>query len=329
MSGLKRRSYMGEVTDVDGSIGELRRSRSGEVLGPDDAGYDAARRCFNALVDRRPAVIARCVGAGDVAAAFDFARTHELEVAVRGGGTTRRALRLRWRARDRPLAMRRVEVDGDGGSLASDGGATWLDFDTATQAFGLVTPGGVVGSTGVAGLRLGGGIGHLTAQYGLTCDNLVGAELVTPEGAFVHAGRRECDLLWGLRGGGGNFGVATRLEFRLHPLERVLGGRLVYGRAGVRERFFATGTCRVRRAISAARWCSRSTNRSRRYSSRALLHGPGSDPEALRTLRSVPGLVEDGVRAQTFLDSSVCSTRPTARSGTTGKVTSCASSRTS
>ena len=111
-----------------------------------------------------------------------------------------------------------------------------LDFDSATQAFGLVTPGGVVGSTGVAGLTLGGGIGHLTTQHGLTCDNLVGAEVVTPAGAVVHASRDENpDLLWGLRGGGGNFGVATRLEFQLHRLDRVVGGLLAYTGKGVHE----------------------------------------------------------------------------------------------
>src|SRR6185436_14025141 len=117
----------------------------------------------------------------------------------------------------------------------SEGGATWLDFDAATQAHGLVTPGGVVGSTGVTGLNLGGGIGHLTAQYGLTCNNLA-AELVTPGGDVVSTSDDENpELLWALRGGGGNFGVATRLSFRLHPLERVIGGRLGFAGDGVRD----------------------------------------------------------------------------------------------
>src|SRR5688572_11179414 len=125
--------------------------------------------------------------------------------------------------------MRKVDVDPGAGTARADGGSTWLDFDSATQAFGLVTPGGVVGSTGVCGLTLGGGIGHLTAQYGLTCDNLVGAELVTPDGSVVPVGPDEnAHVLWALRGGGGNFGVATRLDFRLHQLRRVVGGRLEY-----------------------------------------------------------------------------------------------------
>ena len=132
--------------------------------------------------------------------------------------------------------MRRVEVDAAAGVARAEGGSTWLDFDAATQAFGLVTPGGVVGSTGVCGLTLGGGIGHLTAQHGLTCDNLVGAELVTPDGSVVRAGPDEnAELLWALRGGGGNFGVATRLDFRLHPLDSVVGGVLEYRGDGVRD----------------------------------------------------------------------------------------------
>jgi len=204
---------------VDEGATELRRSLTGAVLTPVDPGYDAARRGFNALVDRRPAVIARCLGSGDVATAFDFARARELEVAVRGGGHNPAGHCVCEGGLVIDLSlMRRVEVDPDARTARAEGGALWLDFDSASQAAGLVTPGGVVGSTGVAGLAFGGGIGHLTAQHGLTCDNLVGAELVTPGGAVVRADPdHNPELLWGLRGGGGNFGVATRLEFRLQP----------------------------------------------------------------------------------------------------------------
>jgi FAD/FMN-containing dehydrogenase len=187
----------------DGLTG-LRRSLAGAVLAPDDAGFDAARRCFNILVDRRPAVIVRCLDAGDVARAFDFARAHALEVAVSGGGHNPAGHCVCEGGLVIDLSlMRGVEVDGDTRTACAGGGARWLDFDAATQRFGLVTPGGVVGSTGVAGLTLGGGIGHLTAQYGLTCDNLVGADLVTPDGTVVRASPDDNpELLWGLRGGG-------------------------------------------------------------------------------------------------------------------------------
>jgi FAD/FMN-containing dehydrogenase len=288
------------------NLDDLRRSVAGAVLAPADAHYDAARRCFNALVDRRPAVIVRCLRAGDVAAAFDFARTHELEIAVRGGGHNPAGHCVLNDGLVIDLsAMRRVEVDAERQIARAEGGATWLDFDLATQAFGLVTPGGVVGSTGVTGLTLGGGIGHLTAQHGLTCDNLVGAELVTPNGSLVHASDDEnAELLWGLRGGGGNFGVATRLEFHLHPLERVVGGMLEY-----------RGNC-VRDPLSRLRdLVARSPNDLSCQAvlaldeslAPALVVAPcytGSDahPEELRALRSAPGLVSDGVRAQTFLE---------------------------
>ena len=218
---------------------ELRRSVAGAVVAPADSGYDLVRRCFNGLVDRRPAVIVRCLGAGDVATAIAFSRANALELAVRGGGHNPAGHCVCDGGLVIDLSlMRGVEVDADARTARADGGATWLDFDTATQAFGLVTPGGVVGSTGVAGLTFGGGIGHLTAQYGLTCDNLLGAELVTPDGTVVHTSAEENpDLLWGLRGGGGNFGVATHLELRLHPLDRVVGGRLTYTGKGVSNAF--------------------------------------------------------------------------------------------
>jgi FAD/FMN-containing dehydrogenase len=201
--------------------------------------------------------------------------------------------------------LQKVEVDGDARIARSGGGATWLDFDTATQAFGLVTPGGVVGSTGVAGLTFGGGIGHLTAQHGLTCDSLVGAEIVTPDGTVVHASSDEnAELLWGLRGGGGNFGVATRLEFRLYPLERVVGGALTYGGEGIRE-----GLRRFRELVaSAPRDLSCQAGLSVDESVAPVLGvwpcytGEDGDPEELRALRTVSGLRDDGIGPRSFLE---------------------------
>ena len=256
------------IAQMDRYLDELRRSVTGAVIAPEEASYDAARRCFNALVDRRPAVIVRCLGAEDVATAFEFARANALEVAVRGGGHNPAGHCVCDGGLVIDLSlMRGVEVDRDARIARAEGGATWLDFDTATQAFGLVTPGGVVGSTGVAGLTFGGGIGHLTAQHGLTCDNLVSAEVVTPDGTVVRASADEdAELLWGLRGGGGNFGVATRLEFRLHRLD---GSSAVASRALARvsrTRFAAIATSppaprvtsAARRYLPWTRWSSQS-----------------------------------------------------------------------
>jgi FAD/FMN-containing dehydrogenase len=291
---------------VDETVDELRRSLAGSVVLPRDPDYDAARRCFNALVDRRPAVIARCLGAGDVGAAFDFAGAHDLQVAVRGGGHNPAGHCVVDDGLVIDLSlMRTVEVDDDARIARTDGGATWLDFDAATQAFGLVTPGGVVGSTGVAGLTLGGGIGHLTAQHGLTCDNLVGAEVVTPDGAVVHASPDDnADLLWGLRGGGGNFGVATRLEFRLHPLERVVGGSFVFRGEGAAEalRRFRDVAADSPRDLSCQAVLAVDESLAPTVVVVPCYTGSNAAPAELDTLRSAPGLVDDGVRARTFLE---------------------------
>src|SRR6266571_5286834 len=169
------------------AVDDLRDSLTGDVLVEGDREYERARLCFNLLIDRRPAATARCVDEIDVAAALAFGQARDLEIAVRGGGHNPAG----HCAVDDGLVidlsrMRDVRVDRENGMATCQGGATWLDFDTATQAHGLVTPGGVVGSTGVTGLTLGGGIGHLTAQYGLSCDNLFAAELVTPAGRIIH-----------------------------------------------------------------------------------------------------------------------------------------------
>jgi FAD/FMN-containing dehydrogenase len=290
---------------VNGSLTELRRSLAGAVITPEDAGYDAARRCFNALIDRRPAVIARCLGAGDVATAFDFARAQSLEVAVRGGGHNPAGHCVCHGGVVIDLSlMRRVGVDGEARIASAEGGATWLDFDSATQAFGLVAPGGIVGSTGVCGLALGGGIGHLTAQHGLTCDNLVGAEVVTPDGSVVSASADEnFELLWGLRGGGGNFGVATRLDFRLHPLETVVGGRLRYGAKGVAQalRRFRDVVASSPRDLSCQAVLSVDESMTPALVIAPCYTGSDRDAEELRALRSTAGLLEDRLRRHAFL----------------------------
>jgi FAD/FMN-containing dehydrogenase len=281
---------------------ELTRALSGEAILPDDSRFDVARRGFNALVDRRPAVIARCLGAADVAAAFTFAEANGIEVAVRGGGHNPAGHCVLDDGLVIDLSqMRTVEVDPEARIARADGGSTWLDFDTATQAFGLVTPGGIVGSTGVCGLTLGGGIGHLTAQHGLTCDNLVAAELVTPDGRIIAADE---ELLWALRGGGGNFGVATRLEFRLHPLDGVVGGLLTYAGDGVREAFrtFLDVVAGSPRDLSCQAVLGVDEALAPVLVVIPCYTGQESDPEELRALRSAPGLVDDGVRARPFVE---------------------------
>ena len=285
---------------------ELQGSMAGAVIDPGHPGYDAARRCFNALVDRRPAVIARCTGPQDIAVALDFARTRELEVAVRGGGHNPAGHCVCDDGLVIDLSeMRGVVVDAEARIAHAQGGSTWLDFDSATQEHGLVTPGGIVGSTGVTGLALGGGIGHLTAQLGLTCDNIVDAELVIPDGTVIPAGPDEnAELLWGLRGGGGNFGVVTRLGLRLEPLEQVVGGRFEYRGAAVGD---ALRTFRDVAAHSSRELSVQAVLGVDETVAPALLVAPsytGADPnpEALRTMRAARGLVSDSVGTRTFLE---------------------------
>jgi FAD/FMN-containing dehydrogenase len=283
------------------SLDELRRSVTGAVIAPEDPGFDAARRSFNALIDRRPAVIVRCTGAEDVVTALDFARSNGLEVAVRGGGHNPAGHCVVDGGLVIDLSqLRSVEVDPDARVARAAGGSTWLDFDTATQAFGMVAPGGVVGSTGVGGLTLGGGIGHLTSQHGLTCDNLVGAELVTPDGAVIEA---DGDLLWGLRGGGGNFGVATRLDFRLHELDGVVGGRLAFGGNGVRDAFrrFRDIAADAPHELSIQAGLSVDESLAPTFGVYPSYTGSDGAPQ-LQELRSLPGVLEDGLRAHTFMD---------------------------
>jgi FAD/FMN-containing dehydrogenase len=285
---------------------ELRNSLAGPVLSPSDPGYDVARVCFNALVDRRPAVIAKCAGAEDVATAFDFARVHSLEVAVRGGGHNPAGHCVLDGGLVIDLSqLRGVEVDGNARTARAQGGSTWADFDSATQRAGLVTPGGVVGSTGVCGLTLGGGIGHLTAQHGLTCDNLIAAELVTPDGRVVDATRTDNpELLWGLRGAGGNFGVATRLEFALHELDSVVGGMLVFGEKGAADalRRFRDVVASAPRELSCQAILTLDEGLRPSVVLAPCYTGSATDPSELRALRLGEELRDDGLRRRSFLE---------------------------
>ena len=211
----------------------LRQSVRGQVIAPDDAGYEEARRVFNAMIDRRPALVVRCAGTDDVVAAVEHARENELELAVRGGGHSVPGFGTADDALVLDLSeMNDVQVDVDVSTARAGGGTTWGTFNDATHPYGLATTGGVVSTTGVGGLTLGGGIGYLARGVGLSCDNLLSAEVVTADARVVTASEEEnADLFWALRGGGGNFGVVTSFEFRLHPVVEVYGGPLFFDQA--------------------------------------------------------------------------------------------------
>ncbi len=216
------------VNDTD--IESLQRSLRGELVVAGEAAYDEARRVWNGNVDRRPALIVRALGAADVQQAVTFARTFGLLVSVRGGGHSAPG----YGTNDGGLvidlsAMKGIRVDPDARTVQVQGGALWRDLDHETQAYGLATTGGTVSNTGVVGLTIGGGLGWLMGKHGLSIDNVVSADVVTADGQFRKASAKdEPDLFWALRGGGGNFGVVTSLELRLHPVTQVLGGMVIY-----------------------------------------------------------------------------------------------------
>ena len=211
-------------------LDQLRKQVRGDLVTPGDEGSDEARTVYNAMIDRHPAVVIRCTNVGDIVAAVNFARENELDLAVRGGGHSVPGFGTCDDGVVIDLSgMRGVTVDPANRTARAEGGATWGDFNDATHAHGLATTGGIISTTGVAGLTLGGGIGYLARGFGLSCDNLISAEVVTADGQSVVASEDEnADLLWALRGGGGNFGVVTSLEFRLHPVETIYGGPMFF-----------------------------------------------------------------------------------------------------
>jgi FAD/FMN-containing dehydrogenase len=216
---------------------------SGDVLLPAHPEYDAARRVWNAMIDKRPAVIVRCHDVEDVRRAIAFARANAIPVAVRGGGHNAAGLAVCDGGVVIDLApMHEVEVDPTFRVARAQGGATWGQFDAATQAHGLATTGGAVSTTGIAGLTLGGGLGWLMRSYGMACDNVLSAQVVTADGNVLTASPTEnADLFWAIRGGGGNFGVVTSFDFKLYPVgPTILGGTLVHPIARARDalRFF-------------------------------------------------------------------------------------------
>lgn len=220
-----------------GQVARLRENLRGTVVSPQDDGFEAARAVYNGMIDRRPAAVVQVSDAADVQAAVAFAREQGLDIAIRGGGHSAPGFGTCDGGLVIDFSQRTgVRVDAAAQTARAETGATWAGFDHATHAFGLATTGGIIGSTGVAGLTLGGGIGYLARKYGLACDNLLEADVVLADGSFVTASQEQnADLFWALRGGGGNFGVVTSLEFALHPVGTVYGGVVIFPAGAGRE----------------------------------------------------------------------------------------------
>ncbi|MEO8360225.1 MAG: FAD-binding oxidoreductase [Vicinamibacteria bacterium] len=226
----------------DKHIDDLKSRFRGTLISPDHAAYNTVRQVWNGTIDRRPRLIARCTSASDVVEAVRFGREHNLLTAVRGGGhnVAGNAMCDDGLVIDLSM-MKAVVVDPQARTARAEGGATWADFDTETQKFGLATTGGLISSTGVAGLTLGGGIGWLMRTHGLASDNLISADVVTASGETLTASEsKNADLFWALRGGGGNFGVVTSFEYQLHPVSMVMGGMVIHpvARAAELLRFY-------------------------------------------------------------------------------------------
>jgi FAD/FMN-containing dehydrogenase len=291
----------------DEAVTSLSDELRGPVLVPGTEPYEAARRVFNGMIDRRPALIAQCLGASDVKAAVDFARAQGLPVAVRGGGhnvaghgTADGAVLIDF------SRMRTARVDVDARTVRADPGCNWIDFDTETVAHGLATTGGTVGSTGIGGLTLGGGLGFLMGSYGLTCDNLISADLVTADGTLITVSEgSNPDLFWGIRGGGGNFGVVTSFEYRLHPVDSLLAGLVVYPTEAAREalQLFRAVTMDAPDELSCAFVMITLPDGPRVAAIAACFNGPIAVGERLvEPLRRLGPPIDDGIRPMRYTE---------------------------
>ncbi|HEX6104463.1 MAG TPA: FAD-binding oxidoreductase [Gemmatimonadales bacterium] len=288
----------------------LRRFQSriqGELLRPGHPEYDAARRIHNGLIDRHPAVIVRCRTRDDVVRALEFARQHELVVAVRAGGhnVAGKALCDDGIVID-VSTMKRIEVDPAARTARAEPGLTWGEFDRATQAHGLATTGGFISTTGIAGLTLGGGLGWLMRSHGLACDNLTAVEIVTADGGVLTASASEHpDLFWAVRGGGGNFGVVTSLEYRLHPIGPLLAGVIFFplSEAAPALRLYRDLMAQAPDELMAYAVFLTSPEGQRMFAVPVCYLGsPERGAELLRDLRSHPGVVADLVRPMSYLE---------------------------
>jgi FAD/FMN-containing dehydrogenase len=288
-------------------VAELTRGLAGSALGPDDAGYDEARRLWNGMIDRRPGLIVRCAGADDVARCVDFARDHDVLLAVRGGGHSFPGFSMCDGGLVIDLSgLRGIQVDATSRTARVEAGATWAEVDAATYAHGLAVTGGQISNTGVAGLTLGGGIGWLARPFGLTSDSLLSVDIVTADGQQRKASDSDSpDLFWGLRGGGGNFGVVTSFEFRLHPLsDPVLGGQLAYPlrSAGEALRFIRQFAAEAPDALTLTPAFLHTPDGQQAFGIALCYAGPPEEGEqAIKPLREYGPPVEDMVGPMTYL----------------------------
>jgi hypothetical protein len=289
----------------EGAVREFAAGLRGEIVRPEEDGYDAARAVFNGMIDKRPALIVRCAGTSDVIRGVDFAHAHDLLLAVRSGGHNVAGKAVCDGSLMLDLSpMKGMRVDPARRRARAQSGLTLGEFDHETQAFGLATPLGVVSMTGIAGLTLGGGLGWLNGNHGLACDNLLSADVVTADGRLLTASEEENeDLFWGIRGGGGNFGVVTSFEYRLHPVGPVLAGGLRYPAAKARDvlRFYHEFASGCPDELSTSALLGRAPDGSLVAGITVCYCGAIEEGErVLRPLRAFGSPLEDGIRPMAY-----------------------------
>jgi FAD/FMN-containing dehydrogenase len=287
-------------------LAQLREILRGELILPGEAGYNEARRVWNGTVDKKPAALVYCAGSEDVTETVNFARSQNLRVAVRAGGHNVAGLSVCDGLVIDLSRMKRIEVDRERRIARAEAGLTLGEFDRATQASGLATTMGVNSDTGIAGLTLGGGFGKLGRKHGLSCDNLVAAEIVTPDGRLLRVSPAEnANLFWGIRGGGGNFGIVTMFEYRLHPVgPKLLAGSVLhdYARARAAMRFYSEFSRTAPDELSLDAALVTAPSGERYFSVSACYSGPIEEAEAaVRPLRDYGTPVEDRIAAIPYL----------------------------
>ena len=286
-------------------VQEFAANLRGDLLRPEADGYGASRAFFNGMIDKRPAMIVRCAGAADVIQGVDFAQTHALALSVRGGGQSVAGTAVSDGGLMLDLSpMKGIRVDPARRTAQAQAGLTLGEFDHETQAFGLATTLGVVSMTGIAGLTLGGGLGWLNGKHGLACDNLLSADVVTADARLLTASREENgDLFWGVRGGGGNFGVVTSFEYQLHPVGPVLGGGLRYSAAEARDflRFYHEFASTCPDELSTAASLGRTPDGSVVVGVAVCYCGPIETGErVLQPLRTFGSPLEDSIQPMSY-----------------------------